>query len=115
MNGIESLSNQAKRALRNNGIDRKAFPLFLKEYEFGFNTVHKEGSWKLCNIGARSRVLLIQPRTFNSRRPDRLSISPDLWGALAEPSMWSYSVGETALTLWQTGNGVATARRRRAS
>ncbi|MDP0155501.1 IS1595 family transposase, partial [Glaesserella parasuis] len=30
--------SQAKRILRKyNGIDRKSFPLFLKEYEFRFN------------------------------------------------------------------------------
>ena len=35
INGIESFWNQAKRVLRkSNGIDRKSFPLFLKECEF---------------------------------------------------------------------------------
>lgn len=38
INGIENFWNQAKRVLRKyNGIDRKAFPLFLKECEFRFN------------------------------------------------------------------------------
>ncbi|HEZ2150144.1 TPA: IS1595 family transposase, partial [Neisseria meningitidis] len=36
--GIENFWNQAKRVLRKyNGIDRKSFPLFLKECEFRFN------------------------------------------------------------------------------
>ncbi|WP_209304447.1 MULTISPECIES: IS1595 family transposase, partial [unclassified Neisseria] len=35
INGIENFWNQAKRVLRKyNGIDRKSFPLFLKECEF---------------------------------------------------------------------------------
>ncbi|VEE98788.1 insertion element IS1016 transposase [Neisseria canis] len=38
INGIENFWNQAKRGLRKyNGIDRKSFPLFLKECEFRFN------------------------------------------------------------------------------
>ena len=38
INGIQSFWNQAKRVLRKyNGIDRKSFPLFLKECEFRFN------------------------------------------------------------------------------
>ena len=38
INGIENFWNQAKRVLRKcNGIDRKFFPLFLKECEFRFN------------------------------------------------------------------------------
>ena len=38
INGIENFWNQAKRVLRKyNGIDRKSFPLFLKECEFRFN------------------------------------------------------------------------------
>ena len=38
INGIENFWNQAKRVLRKyNGIDRKAFPLFIKECEFRFN------------------------------------------------------------------------------
>ena len=38
INGIENFWNQAKRVLRKyNGIDRKSFPLFLKECEFWFN------------------------------------------------------------------------------
>ena len=38
INGIENFWNQAKRVLRKyNGIDRKSFPLFLKEYEFRLN------------------------------------------------------------------------------
>lgn len=38
INGIENFWNQAKRILRKyNGIDRKSFPLFLKECEFRFN------------------------------------------------------------------------------
>ena len=38
INGIEKFWNQAKRVLRKyNGIDRKSFPLFLKECEFRFN------------------------------------------------------------------------------
>ena len=38
INGIENFWNQAKRTLRRyNGIDRKYFPLFLKECEFRFN------------------------------------------------------------------------------
>ena len=39
INGIENFWNQAKRVLRKyNGIDRKSFPLFLKECEFRFNS-----------------------------------------------------------------------------
>ncbi len=38
INGIENFWNQAKRVLRKyNGIERKSFPLFLKECEFRFN------------------------------------------------------------------------------
>ena len=38
INGIKNFWNQAKRVLRKyNGIDRKSFPLFLKECEFRFN------------------------------------------------------------------------------
>ena len=38
INGIENFWSQAKRTLRRyNGIDRKSFPLFLKECEFRFN------------------------------------------------------------------------------
>lgn len=38
INGIENFWNQAKRVLRKyNGIDRKSFPLFLKECELRFN------------------------------------------------------------------------------
>ena len=38
INSIENFWNQAKRVLRKyNGIDRKSFPLFLKECEFRFN------------------------------------------------------------------------------
>ena len=38
INGIENSWNQVKRVLRKyNGIDRKSFPLFLKECEFRFN------------------------------------------------------------------------------
>ena len=38
INGIENFWNQAKRVLRKyNGIDRKYFPLFLKECKFRFN------------------------------------------------------------------------------
>ncbi|AIK89929.1 IS1595 family transposase [Glaesserella parasuis] len=38
INGIENFWSQAKRILRKyNGIDRKSFPLFLKECEFRFH------------------------------------------------------------------------------
>ena len=38
INGIENFWSQAKRILRKyNGIDRKSFPLFLKECEFRFS------------------------------------------------------------------------------
>ena len=38
INGVENFWNQAKRVLRKyNGIDRKSFPLFIKECEFRFN------------------------------------------------------------------------------
>ena len=38
INSIENFWNQAKHVLRKyNGIDRKSFPLFLKECEFRFN------------------------------------------------------------------------------
>jgi len=38
INGIENFWNQSKRILRKyNGIDKKSFPLFLKECEFRFN------------------------------------------------------------------------------
>ena len=40
INGIKNFWSQAKRILRKyNGIDRKNFPLFLKECEFRFNFV----------------------------------------------------------------------------
>ena len=39
INGIENFWNQTKRVLQKyNGIDRKSFPLFLKECEFRFNS-----------------------------------------------------------------------------
>lgn len=45
INGIENFWNQAKRILRKyNGIDRKSFPLFLKECEFRFNSAHRVSS-----------------------------------------------------------------------
>lgn len=38
INGIEIFWNQAKNVLRKyNNIDQNAFPLFIKECEFGFN------------------------------------------------------------------------------
>ena len=44
INGIENFWSQAKRILRKyNGIDRKNFPLFLKECEFRFDLHPK--SW----------------------------------------------------------------------
>jgi len=39
INGIENFWNQAKRHMRKfNGISRQHFHLFLKEYEWRFNT-----------------------------------------------------------------------------
>ena len=53
INGVENFWNQAKRILRKyNGIDRNAFPLFIKECEFRFNLWEsKNNSSKYCWIG----------------------------------------------------------------
>ena len=55
INGIENFWNQAKRVLRKyNGIDRKSFPLFLKECEFRFNfgtsSRQLQTLWDWCGI-----------------------------------------------------------------
>ena len=55
INGIENFWNQAKRVLRKyNGIDRKSFPLFLKECEFRFNfgtpSRQLQTLWNWCGI-----------------------------------------------------------------
>jgi len=48
INGIENFWNQAKRVLRKyNGIDRKSFPLFLKECGFRFNFGTPSGQLKV--------------------------------------------------------------------
>ena len=51
INGIENFWNQAKRVLRKyNGIDRKSFPLFLKECEFRFNFGTPKQQLKILRI-----------------------------------------------------------------
>ena len=55
INGIENSWNQVKRVLRKyNGIDRKSFPLFLKECEFRFNfgtpSRQLQTQWNWCGI-----------------------------------------------------------------
>ena len=55
INGIGNFWNQAKRVLRKyNGIDRKSFPLFLKECEFRFNfgtpSRQLQTLWDWCEI-----------------------------------------------------------------
>ena len=55
INGIENFWNQAKRVLRKyNRIDRKSFPLFLKECEFRFNfgtpSRQLQTQWNWCGI-----------------------------------------------------------------
>ncbi|EGK07019.1 transposase [Kingella kingae ATCC 23330] len=51
INGIENFWNQAKRVLRKyNGIDRKSFPLFLKECEFHFNFGTPKEQLKILRI-----------------------------------------------------------------
>ena len=55
INGIENFWNQAKCVLRKyNGIDRKSFPLFLKECEFRFNfgtpSRQLQTQWDWCRI-----------------------------------------------------------------
>ena len=55
INGIENYWNQSKRVLRKyNGIDKKSFPLFLKECEFRFNYGAPKEQLKIlklwCNI-----------------------------------------------------------------
>ena len=48
INGIGNFRNQAKRVLRKyNGIERKSFPLFLKECEFRFNFGTPSGQLKV--------------------------------------------------------------------
>lgn len=49
--GIENFWNQAKRILRKyNEIDRKPFPLFLKECEFRFNFGTPKEQLKILRI-----------------------------------------------------------------
>ena len=63
INGIENFWNQAKRVLRKyNGIDRKSFPLFLKECEFRFNFGTPREQLKPCEFGVIFRANLRQPR-----------------------------------------------------
>ena len=51
INGIENFWNQAKRVLRKyNGIDKKNFPLFLKEYEFRFNYGTPKNQMKILRL-----------------------------------------------------------------
>ena len=55
INGIENFWNQAKCVLRKyNGIERKSFPLFLKECEFRFNfgtpSRQLQTQWDWCRI-----------------------------------------------------------------
>ncbi|QEY27032.1 IS1595 family transposase [Neisseria zalophi] len=51
INSIENFWNQAKRVLRKyNGIDRKSFPLFLKECEFRFNFGTPKEQLKILRI-----------------------------------------------------------------
>ncbi len=61
INGIENFWNQAKRVLRKcNGIDRKSFPLFLKECEFRFNFGTPKEQLKILRSGVILRANLIQ-------------------------------------------------------
>lgn len=51
INGIENFWNRAKRVLRKyNGIERKSFPLFLKECGFRFNFGTPKGQLKILRI-----------------------------------------------------------------
>lgn len=51
INGIENFWNQAKRILRKyNGIDRNAFPLFIKECEFRFNYASSKQQLNMLKI-----------------------------------------------------------------
>ena len=63
INGIENFWSQAKRILRKyNGIDRKNFPLFLKECEFRFNFGTPKNNLKHCENGVVFRANLRQPQ-----------------------------------------------------
>lgn len=66
INIIANFWSQAKRVLRKyNGIDKKNFHLFIKEYEFRFNlwcTIL--GSLKLWRSGVEFRAYLVQPHLF---------------------------------------------------
>ena len=58
--------NQAKRVLRKyNRIDRKSFPLFLKECEFDLTSAHRPGNFKPSGIGVEFRANLRQPLLFS--------------------------------------------------
>ena len=62
INGIENFWNQAKRVLHKyNGIDRKSFPLSLKECEFRFNFGNRPNSLKFCGIGMEFRLIYVSP------------------------------------------------------
>ena len=62
INGIENFWNQAKRVLRKyNGIDRKSFPLFLKECEFRFNFGTPSRQLKILRDWCGIRANLRQP------------------------------------------------------
>ena len=51
INGIEKFWNQSKRILRKyNGIDKKNFPLFLKECKFRFNYGSSSNQLKTLGI-----------------------------------------------------------------
>ena len=62
INGIDKFLDQAKRVLRKyNGIERKFFPLFLKNANFGLTSAHPPGSLKSCGSGVKFRASLVQP------------------------------------------------------
>ena len=66
LNGIGNFWNQVKRVLRKyNGIDRKSFPLFLKECEFRFNFGTPSRQLKSCGIDVEFRANLRQPLNLN--------------------------------------------------
>lgn len=71
INGIGNFWSQAKRVLRKyNGIDKKSFPLFLKECEFRFNYGTPANQLKIlkkwCHI---SQFYLLQPLVFLEKSP----------------------------------------------
>ena len=53
----QNFRNQAKHVLcKDNGIDRKSFPLFLKECELQFHFARRRGSLNSCGIDQELRA-----------------------------------------------------------